>query len=303
MSENKAVAKNVKFSQNAKPFQNAKMPANDQPLLKNAKHTKYANKPFLTEVYTTSQNVTREAARRGHRVGDPLSLETGWKFLIPSRREQALQKIKTEKPYCVVLAFPCGPFSPLQRLNQKRPERLAARREEGRVLMEFALEVARLQMSAGRHCILENPRPSEEWIEPLMQKFLEEMEIYVSNFDQCQFNLRSLEGMFHKKPTRVASSSSKVCQELDGWICKRDHVHAPVIGGTRGTAHAGIYPKPLACAMVQGLEKQFESDFACREVFALDAGEDAEEELAFEGAGFSNLRGDDDGSDVDEPEE
>ena len=55
--------------------------------------------------------------------------------------------------------------------------------------------------------------------------------------------------------------------------------------------------------MVQGLEKQFESDFACREVFALDAGEDAEEELAFEGAGFSNLRGDDDGSDVDEPEE
>lgn len=56
MSENKAVAKNVKFSQNAKPFRNAKMPANDQPL-KNAKHTKYANsnKPFLTEVYTTSQ--------------------------------------------------------------------------------------------------------------------------------------------------------------------------------------------------------------------------------------------------------
>ena len=84
-----ALAENHEVSENAKQPQNVKF-------------SKYADKPFLTEVYTNSQNVTKEAERRGHRVGDAPSLETGWNFLIPSHRGQALQKIKTEKPYCVV---------------------------------------------------------------------------------------------------------------------------------------------------------------------------------------------------------
>ena len=187
------------------------------------------DRPFLTEVYTTSQNVSKEAARRGHRVGDALSLETGWNFLIPSHREAAEKKIAEEKPYCLVLAFPCGPFSPLQRLNQKDPGRLAVRQLEGRVLMDFALRLAKLQMDAGRHCVLENPKPSGAWDEPPMKKFLEENDVHVSQFDQCRFGLRSVEGVLHRKPTKVASSSSKVCQELDGRVCMRNHVHPPFL--------------------------------------------------------------------------
>ena len=169
--------------------------------------------------------------------------------------------------------------------------------------MQFALEVAKVQMEAGRRCILENPNPSEAWSEPELQKFLEEYEIYVSSFDQCRFGLRSIEGIHHKKPTKIASSSSKVCQELDGHVCIRDHIHAPVIGGSRVTARACIYPKPLARALVRGLEKRFDFDFAVKEGHAVSVEDDAEEDLTFEGAGFSNLQGDDDGADVDHPEE
>ena len=257
-------------------------------------------KQFVAEIFTTSQHVTKEAARRGHRVGDALSLDTGWNFLIPSHREAAERKVKKEKPFCLVIAFPCGPFSPLQRLNQKHPERLARRRQEGRELMEFALNMAKIQLDAGRHCVLENPKPSEAWNEPLMQKFLEENDVFLSQFDQCRFGLRSVDGMLHRKPTQVASSSSKVTQELDGRVCKRDHTHAPCLGGSQVTARAGIYPVPLARAMVRGLEKQFESEFAVKEVNVASAGDDAEEELAFEGAELPALKGDEDGSDVDE---
>lgn len=259
--------------------------------------------PFVTEVYTTSQNVTKEAARRGHNVGEAMSLDTGWNFLIPAHREAALKKIAKEKPYCVMLAFPCGPFSPLQRLNQRCPERAAIRRKEGRVLMDFALEVAKLQMSAGRHCILENPKPSEAWKEPSMQQFLEEYNVFVASFDQCRFGLRSIDGLLHRKPTTIASSGSKVVQELEDRVCTRDHVHAPVLGGSRVTARAGIYPKPLACALVRGLESQFDSEFAVREVYVGEAGDGAEEDLAFEGAGYAQLPGEDEGSDVDDPAE
>jgi len=307
--ENAQVSKNVLMPENAKASKNVQLPENAK-VSKNvlvpddAELPKNDLKPFLTEVFTTSQNVTKEAVRRGHQVGDPLSLDTGWNFLIPSHREAALKKIREEKPYCVVLAFPCGPFSPLQRFNQTHPERHAVRLQEGRVLMDFAIEVAELQMRGGRHCILENPKPSGAWSEPAMQKFLEEFEIYVSNFDQCRFNLRNIEGFLHKKPTRIATSSSKVNLELEGHVCRRDHFHAPVLGGSKVTARAGIYPKPLARALVRGLERQFDSGFAVREVFAVDgADDDAEEELAFEGAGFLNPQGNEDGSDVDEPDE
>ena len=76
-----------------------------------------------------------------------------------------------------------------------------------------------------------------------------------------------------------------------------------MIGGHRVTARAGIYPKPLARALVRGLERQFDMDFAVKEVKAVSVDDDAEEELAFEGTGFQHLHGDDDGSDVDVAEE
>jgi len=70
--------------------------------------------PLVPEVYTNSQNVMREAVRRGHKVGTPMSLETGWDFTRSDHRIRAKQMIMEEKPFCLVLAFPCGPFSPLQ---------------------------------------------------------------------------------------------------------------------------------------------------------------------------------------------
>lgn len=123
--------------------------------LVNEKATKYDElldykcnrKPFVAEVYTTSQRVMKEAERRGHAVAPTMSLETGWDFLDRGVQLRALRQIREQKPYCVVLAFPCGPFSPLQRLNSKDDEKKMLRQENGKVLMRFALEVAKEQMS------------------------------------------------------------------------------------------------------------------------------------------------------------
>ena len=233
-----------------------------------------ADSPLLTEVYTTAQNVMREAERRGHRVGTPMSLENGFNFLDPEHRKRAKEIIQKEKPFCLVVAFPCGPFSPLQRLNTRALHTLPQRREEGRILMKFGIELAELQISEGRRCILENPLPSAAWQEPEMRKFLEENEIDLAVFDQCRFHLRNAEGVFHKKPTQMAMTCSKAVRRLDGVRCMRNHDHAPVIGGSKITARAGIYPKALARALVLGVEDQFEHDHGRHETLAAELEED-----------------------------
>ena len=109
--------------------------------------------PLVSEIHTAAQNVMREAQRRGHSVCTPMSLENGWNFLREDHREKALKIVREEKPFCLVLAFPCGPFSPLQRLNAKSRDTLEARQEDGLVLMRFAIQLAREQINNGRHCI------------------------------------------------------------------------------------------------------------------------------------------------------
>ena len=256
--QNESQPKNVLISKNVKP------PDKERSL--------------VSEVYTTSQNVMREAERRGHKVGPAMSLDNGWNFLLAEHRSRAMKVLEEEKPYCVVLAFPCGPFSPLQYLNTRGLTSLDQRQADGLVLMEFAIEVAKLQMKGGRHFIMENPLPSLAWKTLPMQKFIEEHNVEIAVFDQCQFNLRSLSGELHRKSTQLVSSSPRVIALLDGLRCKRDHSHQPVLGGSKITAHAGIYPKPLARALVKGIMEQFDLDFRPKEALAAQTGE-AEEDF------------------------
>lgn len=47
------------------------------------------DRPLVTEVYTSSENAMKMAMRRGHRVGQSMSLESGWDFLKKSHCDKA----------------------------------------------------------------------------------------------------------------------------------------------------------------------------------------------------------------------
>ena len=104
-----------------------------------------------SEVYTNSQNLMKEALKRGHQVGTPMSLETGWDFRRADHRKRAYQTVMDEKPFCLIIAFPCGGFSPLQFLNPHGLEGLPQRRQESLELMRFGIELAKLQVREDRH--------------------------------------------------------------------------------------------------------------------------------------------------------
>ena len=150
-----------------------------------------------------------------------VSLETGYDLRRPLVQKAVLRLVETEEPYCLVIAFPYGPFSPLQHLNPHGdPAKREARLEEGTMLLRFAVKLARLQHRAGRRFLPENPLPSAAWTDPEMIRLLEELGCYVAELDQCRFGLRSLEGIPHKKPTRLATSSPLVADRMIVVACE-----------------------------------------------------------------------------------
>ena len=66
---------------------------------------------------TAVQRIIKEAANKGHSVASAMSLETGWSFLKAADRRAAKEVVTREKPYLLALAFPCGLWSALMRLN------------------------------------------------------------------------------------------------------------------------------------------------------------------------------------------
>jgi hypothetical protein len=99
-----------------------------------------------------------------------------------------------------MIAFPCGPWGPLLRLNQR--VNLHEIQAEGEVLLKFALELAAIQADGGVHYLLENPQPSGAWKHPEMAKFLDEHDHHLACFHQCRFGLRGNIGL-HQRPRKL----------------------------------------------------------------------------------------------------
>jgi hypothetical protein len=186
--------------------------------------------------------------------------------------------VEKEIPYLLVLAFPCGPWSALMRLNPAHD--LDARRAEGIKLIKYAIELAELQLAQGRHFLLENPLTAESWSLPQLKKLLQRLECHQAVFDQCRFQLRGPSGLLHKKPTKIATSSEAIARRLDGRRCLRDHEHEHVLGGGKITSAAGLYTKELANEIILGLEEEFEQSQrrAPHETMAVEEG-DIEDDL------------------------
>ena len=211
--------------------------------------------PFVTEVYTDTEPVAREARRRGLRAGNSMTLATQWDFHLEEHRRAAKLVLRQTKPYLLVLAFPCGPWSLLMNLNPNvNVEEIRAIAKE---LVDFAAEMAWEQLASGRHFMLENPLTSSAWQLESLLRLRQSDRVLSVVIDQCQFGLRNADGEFHRKATQIVTSSQCLVSRLLDRRCKGGHVHAPVIGGSKVTSDAGHYPPALAKAIIQGLQDQF----------------------------------------------
>ena len=219
--------------------------------------------PFVGETFTDSEQVKKQAEKRGHSTMPSMTLGTGYDFMKDKRQQRALDEVDQEAPYAQVIAFPCGPWSPLQALRAKDRRRrmlMLWRRKKHHKLVRFAVRMARRQLARGRRFIIENPSRSAAWKEvPALKALAAEPGMHWVEFDQCRFGLKGPGGGLHRKRTWVLTSSQEVADELHGQLCQGDHTHEHVIGGNVASL-AGRYPPALAEAFVRGLERQFEKE-------------------------------------------
>lgn len=73
----------------------------------------------ILEVFTWTCMISMLAASRGWEFLEPVTIESGWDLRKPEVQEKAMEYIRREEPDLIVLAWPCGPWSPLQELNKK----------------------------------------------------------------------------------------------------------------------------------------------------------------------------------------
>ena len=193
----------------------------------------YIEPPLVTEIYTSTEPVAKEALRQGHAVGPSLKLDTGYDFHREPHGQEADRRLQHQKPFGLMLASPCGWFSPLMELITHRDRRkllkIKRRRAKEKRLVDYCVKKAKEQLREGRHFIIENPSRSRSWrdVHSLLKltEKADELGLRWIQMDQCMAGLRGPGGGLIKKTTWFLTSSEEVAEELKVFQCSKDHEH------------------------------------------------------------------------------
>jgi hypothetical protein len=182
-----------------------------------------------------------------------------WDFLVKRDRDRARKQIEDEKPFLVVGSPPCTYYSILTQSNYSRmdPLKVARRKAEAKVLLDFAMQIYEVQLKAGRHFLHEHPQSASSWQDTKMVKMLAHPRVNTVVAHLCQYGMKTMgdDGLWQpaKKATRFASSSEEVLQQLDR-KCNGKHVHCHLTSGR--AKHAAVYPPELCRSILRGIERQ-----------------------------------------------
>ena len=187
----------------------------------------------VIEIFSWTCMISRLAASTGRwQFCEPITIEAGWDLTIPEMREAAFAYLQKVEPDLVVVAWPCGPWSVMQRINQRTPQQVAAlkkkRLESRKNFLSFTRRVALWQRRRGGAIMGENPEGALSWHQPeIIDAFAGCSEQVL---DQCQYGLiHPHTGEAIRKRTKVMGQE-KVIQYLNK-KCPGDHTHHPVEGG------------------------------------------------------------------------
>ena len=117
----------------------------------------------VSEVFSVPR-ICPEASKKGLKSGKSYDIRGGWNFLEAEHRKRCLQELDEMEPEHLHVCPPCGPYSPLLRLSKgkRSAEEIKWKRVETNVLLEFAIQLCRMQEEKGRKYNFEYPTGAEE---------------------------------------------------------------------------------------------------------------------------------------------
>ena len=201
-----------------------------------AQPPRYVRKPGpfrVLELCTWTAMVTMMAISMGWQGLEPITLPR-WDLFKASGRREAEAYLRRSDPDLVVCAWPCSPWSQMQRTNRRTPRqrsKLAKTREKHRrSILTFVHLVVKHQRMKRRCCLGENPKSSDAWQEPAIAKAFEGYPECVTH--ACVWNKRRPDNhILIKKPTKC-KGDQEIINELNHQ-CDGSHTHSVVEGQMR----------------------------------------------------------------------
>eukprot|EP00971_Amphidinium_carterae_P325069 6455158-Amphidinium_carterae.2 len=218
----------------------------------------------LVELFGGKAGCTSLAVRRNLHALQNIDLCCGVDISDARTRHEVYQLLKLRKPLVVITAPPCTAFSGWARLNRTKEacrDTWNSSHNNGIACSKFAAAVIELQMAAGRHFVLENPRGSMLFDRPEWQRIRSQYHIEEVHIDQCALGLHSPLGHPIRKATTLWASSRALLSLLHGLrdvLCRCQKPHRQIAGseaGVRLSRWAQQWPVQLCRRLVDGMER------------------------------------------------
>ena len=220
------------------------------------KESKYA----VCEAFTPPRICPR-ARSRGVAGGWSLDIKTvdpitGAKYDLRDSGDQrkVIQMLHRDRPEVLMVCPPCTLFSALQNLTGDPETRRPDEWRQAVAMVEFGIELCRIQMRGGRTFIFEHPLTATSWRRTNLKELMKTHGVLQVVSHMCAYGMTATDAQGVGqvlKPTRYLTNCSVMAEKLS-YRCSRDHRHVHLMNGRAAAASA--YPEGLVDSIIDAIE-------------------------------------------------
>lgn len=232
----------------------------------------HSGRIFLLEVACSETSVLSQEAFKqlGSDAAQRCSIWNGYDLTSSEGRSKLKKLISQTRPVHVWISCDCGPYSPLQRLNQKSIEQQKALEEKrSYALQEYlgGIEIAEYAMNRGSFVHWELSERCEAWKLPAISEFVDRHQFRKVTCHGCTVGLKASDtGELMCKGWTIASRHEGLLQHMN-LPCQRNHKKTPCESGRPKTSafYTPVFAKKVIDALrVQEPWSLVSCDLSCR---------------------------------------
>ncbi|CAK0836533.1 unnamed protein product [Prorocentrum cordatum] len=234
----------------------------------------------FVEIWGGKAAASRDAARRGFRVGQPWDIEYGDDLMKPKVQQQLIDFVDHEKPDCLVLEPTCRIWNHMQNLVFKGDkQRLRRARLKKLPTLKLVEKLFGMQYEGGRMAVLEHPWLGQSWNEGPWKRLRQLPGAVEFQTDMCAHGLTCPQTRKAvKKPTRILATHAPF-EKHCGLRCTEDHDHAELKGyGSKGISWSQVYTKDFSRRIVDAFEEVHNKSYQAMAADVDDEDDEAPEE-------------------------
>ena len=204
-----------------------------------------------------------QARKKSETTAARCSLYNGCDLSTDAGVRLIMNRIDLERPQHVWLSPPCGPFSPLQRTNQRnqaQAQELKAKRQEAIRIYIGATCIMHYAIQRGVHVTLELADRSDAWRLPALSQLQSKYNLYRAVTKGCAVGLKDLKsGLFLQKGWRILTTQKRLAEAMDmPCRCMKHQSHGRCEGAsaTASARYTPDYVRRAARVICQELSHQ-----------------------------------------------